>query len=211
VLDVRSGQIKYELFHTHGVRFVCFSSNGRLASGGEGDIVTVWDIENGKKITEFHHQKPNFLTDGAHPSPKSRPVEVCTVSFSPCGSMMASGGTDNRVTVWDPTGSSKIVMAQPITEKVIAILRQTDPVTASDFSSDGKWFGCAGGTDSSGGYIRMYKIGEWHGCPTFENAGLELQSTDRVTVLEFSPDGLFFVHGGDGGVSFRIYWTLLHA
>jgi WD40 repeat protein len=180
-----------ELPHPSPVSFISFSSKGRLASGGGDHIVHVFDTVSGKKITEFHHVRSDRSL-----------AEVYTVSFSPCGEMMASGGADCIATIWDPTGNSKIIISLPITKRVVAKLRQNAPLTVTAFSSDGKWFGCAGGGDD-GGYVKLYEIGVWRGNTTgrpFTKVAFELQSTDCATVFSFSPNSQNFVHGDVGGV-----------
>jgi WD40 repeat protein len=66
---------------------VAFSPDGRrLATGGEDNTVTIWDVESGEELQTL----------------KGHTGEVYTVAFSPIdGRWVASGGGDSTVKVWD--------------------------------------------------------------------------------------------------------------
>ena len=65
---------------------MAFSPDGkRLATGGEENLVKVWDVQTGKELRSLPGHRGN----------------VYTVAFSHDGRWIASGSTDSTVKVWD--------------------------------------------------------------------------------------------------------------
>jgi WD40 repeat protein len=72
---------------------VTYNSDGKLiASGGEDNMVKLWEAETGKLIKVFSGHKD----------------KVKSVKFSPDGLIMASGGEDNTVILWNVNTGEKI-------------------------------------------------------------------------------------------------------
>jgi len=91
----------------------------RVASGGPGGTIDVWNAESGRKLlTVVAHpgESPPHLQAWREHSAKNRarglndevhstalPAEVNTLAISPDGRAMASGGMDGRIRIWEVT------------------------------------------------------------------------------------------------------------
>jgi WD40 repeat protein/serine/threonine protein kinase len=90
MLDMASGR---ELSHLRGhgeqVRSVVFSPDGqRLASGGDGGTVKLWETSSGREVLSLIHGKDDHVTG---------------VSFSPDGRQIVSTSKSGTIKVWDAT------------------------------------------------------------------------------------------------------------
>jgi transcription initiation factor TFIID subunit 5 len=92
-----------------GVNTVEISPNGQYAAGADlNGVVHVWDLGMGKKITELRSQ----LTS----QQRQDVMMIHSLSFSQCGSVLATGGDDCCVRIWDvryETISQKPIIATP--------------------------------------------------------------------------------------------------
>jgi transcription initiation factor TFIID subunit 5 len=78
-----------------GIHAVGVSPGGRYAVGSDySGVVHMWDLGNGKKVTEFRPpQSENIMSCG-------NPL-VHSMSFSACGTALATGGDDCCIRIWD--------------------------------------------------------------------------------------------------------------
>jgi len=127
--------------HTHHVMDVAWSIDGKkLFSGGADNLVKVWDYEKGEKLKDapghtkqvtrvwsIGGKKPEFLTAGGDASLRSWTVDgangrtypsagsdfLYTVSASTDGGIVAAGGEDGVVRVYDGVKGTLIKAALP--------------------------------------------------------------------------------------------------
>uniref|UniRef100_A0A669D835 Katanin p80 WD40 repeat-containing subunit B1 n=1 Tax=Oreochromis niloticus TaxID=8128 RepID=A0A669D835_ORENI len=108
--------------HTQAVRSLAFSPDGKwLASASDDCTVKLWDLAQGKTITEF----------------KSHTAPVNIIQFHPNEYLLASGSSDRTIKLWD---LEKFTM-------IGSLEGDTTPVRCICFSPDGSCL-YSGATDS---------------------------------------------------------------
>jgi len=94
--DVQSGQsVRILSGCKFGINQVKVSPSGQYVAGADyGGTVSIWDLRNGRKLNEFRHvNKETGLSPIIH-----------SMSYSPCGSTLATGGDDCSIRLWDARG-----------------------------------------------------------------------------------------------------------
>jgi RNA polymerase sigma factor (sigma-70 family) len=194
------------------IQGLAFSPDGRnLASGHEGAFVHLWDLASGKprvRLSAKHNRlgllafspdgktlatgdtlDPTFrLFDVATAKERhtiTRPSYVRDFAFAPDRALLAVGGQDGVITLWDP-----------ISGKLIRELRCPNKhIWAVAFSPDGKTL-ATGEFDEKGetGYIRLWD-------PAAGKERLQFRSTwGAEHCLAFTPDGKTLVSGGGDSI-----------
>ena len=117
--------------------------------------------------------------------------EVTSVSFSPDGTILASGSRDHTIGLWDM-----------LTEKNIAILKgHKGPVSSVSFSLDGTLLASAG--RYTGGTIRLWRV------PTERHTTIfGAHRGFSVGVVSFSPDGIILASGAGSTVGTIELWDV---
>ena len=147
------------------IRSLAFSPDGKqLASGGDFQVVHLWDGEDGKSIASYvgHEQSVQalaFLDDGE----------------------LISGSVDKAAVRWNlkPNWELERVIGSPTEPGPII-----DRVVAVDFSRDGTLLATGGGIPSRNGEVHVWKVED--GSPVLS---LSDAHADGVNGVEISPDG----------------------
>ena len=118
---------------------------------------------------------------------------VATISVSPDGKSLVTGGCDNKVCVWDRkhlTGHEKD--GEPVKPKLV-MDEHSGWVVSSSFSPDGNLLA----TGSADKTIRVWNFGKRESQKVLD------RHTDIVRSLHFSPDGKWLGSGSHGGEVYR--------
>ena len=96
--DIHSGRtVRLLNGCSSGVNAVKISPCGKYTAGADsGGIVHLWDMGSGMKVTEFRNKRNE---KGGRPA--SDISMIHTMSFSACGTGLATGGDDCCVRIWD--------------------------------------------------------------------------------------------------------------
>src|SRR5262249_13071828 len=107
--------------HATGVSCLAFSPDGRTLAVGtlhvkkvvtwEGGEVALWDLAAGQPARRL----------------RGHDDDVRTLTFSPDGRRLVSGGFDRRIKLWEPTSG----------EEILTLMGQNDCINGVAFSPDG--------------------------------------------------------------------------
>ena len=157
-----TGEPQRKLTH-QTVSSVSFSPDGKiLASGSLDGNIYLWDVTRGELTQKLENQ--NLMRGQAN----IYPPHIHSVSFSPDGQMLASGGSDNTIRLWDVvTGVQKQTLIGHAS-RVYCISFSPDSATLVSGSTDGT--------------IRLWDTN------TGQHKRMLSGHTDVVTSVAFSPD-----------------------
>src|SRR5262249_30013688 len=108
---------------------ITYSSDHKLiASGGQDDVVRIWDLDTGKAVAAL----------------TGHDWHVLSVTFSPDGKLMASGGRDNTARIWDIASGKELLRLSH--KETRPSYRGDSHISALAFSPDGKRLASADGS-----------------------------------------------------------------
>lgn len=118
--------------------------------------------------------KPEVVIQGGHAAP------VMSVAFSPDGRLLASGGADSIVILWETTTAHQLRTLTGHTGTVLAVA----------FSPDGRWL-------ASSGQDNVVKIWEVASGRNLRNLAIEKREGEMqgFAAIAFSPDGRWLAAG----------------
>ncbi|MEM1241600.1 MAG: hypothetical protein AAGI45_17320 [Cyanobacteria bacterium P01_H01_bin.26] len=171
-----------QIEHTDRVRAVSFNPNPDtqkvLVTAGWDNKVKLWDYD-GNLLNTFRDE--NLSSDE---NAVSHADKVSTVSFSPDGQFIASGGLDNKIKLWDSDGN----LVQTLED-------HTDRITSLAFNPSSQVLISASGDNT----LRFWRLNTEE--PTFDKGDvLENIEANSVRFLEASDDDTFAVAGNNNDV-----------
>lgn len=111
------------LGHTYGVNCIRFSPFGTLlASCSTDGNVILWNVQNGEKMSELKHSSGS-------------PVRVC--SFIPSSAILATGGDDEKIVLWDISTKSAVRILEGHEAMVSALAFTPDSALLASCSTSG--------------------------------------------------------------------------
>jgi WD40 repeat protein len=171
-----SGKLLFEFKKQPGVvKSVSFSPNGQLlATAGEQGKVTLWNLK-GQLLQEFPGYWQQCKLIGR---PQCR---IMSVSFSPDGERLVTGGYDNMVRLWNLKG-----------KQLTQFNSEWGAVLSVSFSPNGKRLVTTG----EDGTTRLWDIEKGEQLAKFTG---NIEGITSVRSASFSPDGQRIVTGDKGG------------
>ncbi len=131
----RSRPLTLEGDERFGVYAVTFSPDGRrLATGGHGNAVKLWDAETGRELARLAGRTPVGHADA-----------VGCLAFSPDGRLLASGGwEDKSVKLWDVATGRELASLGVHTDHVLYVAFSPDGrrLASGDNAGDRQVLGC---------------------------------------------------------------------
>jgi WD40 repeat protein len=161
LLDAAAGQeVRALVTHHWEVESVAFSRDGHwLASSNWDRKVRVMEFPSGNQVREFES-----------------PSKPRSVAISPDSKVIASGGSDSTVSLWDREGGKDLRR----------LTGHSDGISAVSFSPDGQRLASASGDGST----RIWNVSTGQSLHTLSG------HVGAVTATAYSPDGKFVVTGG---------------
>ncbi len=194
IWDVKKRKLRHQLSPSgYAINALAWSNNGAVASGGQDNLVHLWDPTSGASLGRCEGHTDN----------------IWSLAASPDGRFLASGSADQTVRVWSPTGSKETHVLPVQTgrgwrvagrKETHVLARHTEAVLAVAFSPDGRYLvsGDARGT------IIIWEVESGR-----ESVRRQV-SKGWVYDLALSPDGRWLACALDDGIALWEWSDLLH-
>jgi WD40 repeat protein len=162
---------------------LAFSPDGRRLGLAGGSSACLCDPMTGKQLCQFTGHEEPPPEDGR----RQQGVQVACLTFSPDGSVVASGGSDHLVFVWDAA------TGKPLRR----LAGHANPVVGVAFSPDGRTVASASGNlwNCKEQTVRLWEVATGQECRRF--AGHQAQ----VTTLAWAADGRTIFSGSEDGTA----------
>ncbi len=160
-----------------------------LANGNANHVVHLWTHgarDNGAQDNRYDHGQPTSWyptwAKQPHQTLHGHVGTVRAVAFHPSGALLASGGDDDQIRLWQPTAGQW--------HNHQLLRGHTGAILAITFSPDGRWLATSGADNS----IRLWDL-QSNDCISQLRAHRKM-----VNALAFSPDGKYLASADDGGL-----------
>lgn len=157
-----------------------------LASVSSDKSYALYDLETSQVLTQVHTSTGKPCT-GPNQDTKLTSTELTCTSFHPDGHLLAAGGRDGRLQIFD-VKSGQLGGAYDLGA----------PATAICFSENGTWLATSTEGSSSVCIWDLRKLGP-------EGLIHTLETTDTVTSLDWDYTAQFIVIGGRSGITVKQY------
>jgi len=164
-------------------RFAVSLSSHQLVTSGQAERMRIWDTTRKQPVRPLGPQ-------GARPplNPQGPFFAREFLAYSPDGRVIASGGKDGAVELWDAATGKNL--------RQLTGLR--DNITSVAFSPDGKTLAAAAGVGGKAGTICLWDVATAKLQRSMESSGF-------LDALAFAPDGRMFASAGGYDFKARLW------
>jgi len=137
IREVSSGRFSFSIYGEGPYYSVAIDPEGeRLAAGNTNNGIVIWDIQH-EPGTPRETYDPLLTLAGHTGQANSYQALVWTLTFSPDGRMLASGGGDHSVRLWDPQNGALLQLLEGHGNAVTSLAFHPDGIRLASGSLDG--------------------------------------------------------------------------